>query len=545
MIIEEFQEKIDVFVSSRLKDYEVKKTSRKVIHDAVWGSNVYQPWEISILDSPLLQRLRDIRQTGFGFHTYPTAGHSRFEHTLGVIALAEKIANSLNSKEKGVITSQDLLNLRLAALLHDVGHCFFSHLSEMYYSKLPEFNKLFKEINNKYRLKPKGHEILSFLIIRSEAMRKLWNQIIEVYKEEIFLKDVDLNEIAEIVISYAKEPSRQYLADIINGPYDVDKLDYLARDTKFCGFSIGYDFERYLATIIVMSDKRSSKKKLFIPPSGINALEQIVINKLMLYGYIYHHQKVRICELMFKYVIHCIFTYSNPENSGLVILKHPCDFLNYTDSDFLNQYSISRLDPPEARKVLRNLSIRSIPKRALTISRMFIEGFDPGDSCEQNEKVILLQLGPISISWKLQAGPEDFRKKVSAGLNRFIELQDDWKGLLELGNEILGEIEEDKRGELKAEDIWIDIPKDPPIKEAEETSIPIGNAGDEFKSVQDFFPIGEWTEGYKNVKWKAHIYTRDEYIDTVRTASRKVLMRKYNLTLTNLADGHHSTTHFR
>lgn len=210
MSLSDLIQKIDSFVERTLHDYKPAKTDSKVIHDAIWGSNIYYPWEISLLDSPLLQRLRDIRQTGLAFHTYPTAGHSRFEHTLGVITLAERIARSINSKQQTPLIKQSqIYALRLAGLFHDIGHTFFSHLTEIYYSELPEFKSISKEINRQYKRFPKGHEILSFLITKSAHVRNLWEKIKKLYGTR-FLKDINLDEVAGYIISYAKDPSLQY-----------------------------------------------------------------------------------------------------------------------------------------------------------------------------------------------------------------------------------------------------------------------------------------------------------------------------------------------
>ena len=119
--------------------------SEKVVHDSLWGTSKLSSAEVSFLDTPLLQRLRQIRQTGFAYMTYPSTTHSRFEHTLGVVLNIKRLGEALiNDKGDKRLTETDLQQLRIAGLLHDIGHGPFSHTSEEVYGTLPQF-ELFKK----------------------------------------------------------------------------------------------------------------------------------------------------------------------------------------------------------------------------------------------------------------------------------------------------------------------------------------------------------------------------------------------------------------
>lgn len=121
---------IDRFVDWFLTDYRAYSAKPKFVHDPLWGTIEIRAHELCILDTPLLQRLRQIRQTGFVFATYPSAQHTRFEHTLGVMTIAGRMAQTLAKRYKRVATDETEQKVRLAALLHDVGHAAFSHTSE-------------------------------------------------------------------------------------------------------------------------------------------------------------------------------------------------------------------------------------------------------------------------------------------------------------------------------------------------------------------------------------------------------------------------------
>lgn len=126
----EIESRINNFVSKRLNNYKPENRGSKVIHDPLWGSNLFFPWEIAIIDSPLFQRLRRIYQTGTAFFTYPSSTHSRFCHSLGVAVLADKLLQKLREKmtlrgKSDLIDDNDVYEVRIAGLLHDMGHCFF------------------------------------------------------------------------------------------------------------------------------------------------------------------------------------------------------------------------------------------------------------------------------------------------------------------------------------------------------------------------------------------------------------------------------------
>ena len=158
---------------------------RKQIHDPLGRIIELTPSEVYIADSPIFQRLRYVRQLGVGHFLFPTAGYSRFEHSLGAMQTASMMFDSVvaahrNSSSKvGPPHSDEVFKkqrstLRLAALLHDTGHCLFSHVSERVYQK----NKDVIEAQQFYRrvLPPQkisASETLSLLIVQSDAFQRL------------------------------------------------------------------------------------------------------------------------------------------------------------------------------------------------------------------------------------------------------------------------------------------------------------------------------------------------------------------------------------
>jgi HD superfamily phosphohydrolase len=503
-VVEEFKERINKFAESWLSSYYPKENVGKFIHDSVWGTNFFEKWEVALIDSPLLQRLRDIHQTGFAFFLYPTALHTRFDHTLGVISIVDRIVDSLNknNEEKGIkkIESEERYMLRLAALLHDIGHGPFSHVSEEVYGALPEFSHLQKWFTQKFNVDPKPHEILSYMIASSEYFVNWFDTRIRKVKElmphALALK-LDLLKIAGFIVGYSQDNQKKYLADIINGPIDIDKLDYLARDAKFAGLSIGYDVYRYFKTVNlgrITDESNNPFVRLTIPLSGINAIEQMLIGKIMLTSSIYHHHKIRCAEAMFKKLCKLIIEGKIQQN-GFLKLKHPTDFLDYVDSDFFNHFIINSSFTEEARYLAQRILERDLMKRALIISPPFIEGF------------------------------LDEKSKTGIGFKR---LKDDCENNgRDLQNKIASEVNATKKtGEkIRPDDIIIDVPKQLIMKESLKTIITETETRTAKRvELVDIFPLLAWVANYNRMKWRIHIFCYPEVQESVNKASRKILL---------------------
>lgn len=153
------REKIEKFVEIHVQDVAFDAKRNKFVHDPVWGTIEISPHECSILDSPLLQRLRQIHQTGFVSSTYPSATHTRFEHTVGVMHLAGRIASTLSKRFPKDADEKTIQKVRLAALLHDTGHSAFSHTTEEIYRSCKDIATL---LNNGAEFEGKGAgEVLS------------------------------------------------------------------------------------------------------------------------------------------------------------------------------------------------------------------------------------------------------------------------------------------------------------------------------------------------------------------------------------------------
>ncbi len=467
----------------------------KIIHDSIWGTFRLTPLEIAVLDTPLLQRLRFIKQTGCTYLTYPSARHTRFEHTLGVMCQSDRMLQHLRRQEANpkLITDEVIRNIRLAAILHDVGHGPFSHTSEQYYSVMNALQKI-RLSSNPYGDCDAG-EMLSALIVTSKPFRKFAKQLYQSFDQE-----VDVDSIAKLITGKI-DPLNYFRTEIIHGPFDADKLDYMHRDGLFSGLGMQIDLDRLMNSMKIHKCKWRGKvqRRLAGSVSGTTPLEQIMFNKMVLHTGIYHHHKVRACDCMLWAVFERAV--KTKKKVGGVKLNSPSDFLKLTDDSLM---TADLCEDDSARKIIEDIRTRRIWKRALVIARSTIEEEcyeAPDKNDPDNEK------GPWQEFRNLNGNdPDKFKNRRS--IARKI-----WK----------------KAGEPCAEhEIWLDIPTLPSMQEAKKTWIVL--KGNEKPIVLGkIVPIDKWVKQYGIHKYRAHVFCPKDCVDVVSDASSDVLSKEFGL----------------
>ena len=226
------------------------------IHDFI---RVYEH-ELSIIDDPSFQRLRRIRQLSGAHLIYPAAQHTRFEHSLGVMHIASLAGHALNEKE--ILKSDDIETLRLAGLLHDIGHGPFSHL--------------FEEIIQKGKI---SHEDYGKEII-------LKSQI----GDDLSKNGLDKKLIAKVAFGDSKY---QYMNEIISGTLSADMMDYLLRDGYFTGAEHArIDHKRITQSLDI------HQKKLALEHSALYSFESMMYSRHQMFKAVYFHKTVRAAEVM-------------------------------------------------------------------------------------------------------------------------------------------------------------------------------------------------------------------------------------------------------
>ena len=238
----------------------MKKTHLDIIdpiHDFIRISGP----ELKIIDNPIFQRLRRIRQLSGAHLTYPGAQHTRFEHSLGVMHISGQAGQAL--QEKGILKKDDIENLRLAALLHDIGHGPFSHLFE---EVLQEKRKI-------------SHEEMGKRIILKTEIGDLLSK-----------SGYDKKFITKLAFGDSK---LQFMNEIISGMLSADMMDYLLRDGYYTGAEHAkIDHKRLTQSLEVY------QKKLALEKSALYSFESMMHSRYQMFKAVYFHKTVRSAEVM-------------------------------------------------------------------------------------------------------------------------------------------------------------------------------------------------------------------------------------------------------
>jgi HD superfamily phosphohydrolase len=244
------------------------------LRDPVHGFIKADPLEAALIASRPLQRLRWIRQLGMMFFVFPGAEHSRFSHAVGAMELAGRLYDALAAKAAGLLDPSHRAParrlVRAAGLLHDIGHAPFSHSAE----------ELFDE----------G--------IDHEAMTGRLLALPEI--QEIFAAHGDGLEPGDVarLLHGGEGPVERLLSQVISGELDVDKMDYLLRDSLFCGVRYGnYDLPRLLDTVAPIRDPVRDEWGIGIVEGGVHALEALVLARYYMFTQVYFNVTGKAIEL--------------------------------------------------------------------------------------------------------------------------------------------------------------------------------------------------------------------------------------------------------
>lgn len=227
----------------------------------------------SLIDTPALRRLTRISQLGLVAAVYPGATHSRFEHSLGVYRLALEFLSRLRHEPRFATTidEHDAAAFVVAALVHDIGHWAFCHpLEDMGLPELPRHESLV-------------HPLLTTGELAA-SIEKEWG--------------IDPARVASLVAGTAADPAGRLLCSLLSGPIDVDKMDYLSRDSLHAGVPYGrhFDQERLLSSLCL----DESGGALAITEKGRTAAELMVFARYVMFSEVYWHHAVRAATAMLQ-----------------------------------------------------------------------------------------------------------------------------------------------------------------------------------------------------------------------------------------------------
>ncbi len=296
---------------------EIDSPQTLSFRDPIHGFIRADPLERALIGSRPLQRLRFIHQLGFTYLVFPGAEHSRFSHVLGAMSLAGQVYDQLASRSNGLLSTEkrslDRRLVRTAALLHDVGHAPFSHSAE----------DLFE-----------GH------IDHEEMTRRLLSlpEIQEIF--ERFGEGLEPQQVIQVLKGGCQGGDR-ILSQIISGELDVDKMDYLQRDSLYCGVRYGnFDQERLLDTIRPLQDPETGNWGIGVAEGGVHALEAMVLARYYMFTQVYFNVTGKVLELHLNEWL---------RESGRRWPADPEAFLLEDDVSILSE--LRRSDSPHARAI--------------------------------------------------------------------------------------------------------------------------------------------------------------------------------------------------
>lgn len=306
------------------------------IKDPVHGYIYITEKEKEIIDSYPFQRLRRIRQLAGSEYVYPGANHTRFEHSLGVMYLAGKVIE--NRKISRMINRDEAEMVRMAALLHDVGHGPFSHVFE---------HVLIKRLG-------RTHEDITSWLIRESELRDIISDM-----------GHDAKTIAKLAVGKL-DGDKIFLNQIISSAIDVDKLDFVVRDTYHTGAEYGFvDIFRLIQTFDVFNGN------LAVDLGAISTLEAFIMARMESFKSIYFHRVGRAAQIMLAMALE-----KADEELGLTSFKTPEEYLamdDYVVWSLLKKCEKSRaiIESLERRRMLKCAYEQVFYVRDKTVTNIF------------------------------------------------------------------------------------------------------------------------------------------------------------------------------
>jgi len=316
-------------IEARADDFEI-------VRDPLWNTIRLDRTAVQIIDTPVFQRLRNIRQLGHAYLVYPGATHTRFDHALGVYHLARRALQLLGERGGAeLVGPAELRLIPYAALLHDIGHYPFSHgLEELGSAGGAEH-----------------HETLTGHFFRDPELAPVLDQIAP--------------GAAAGIEALIRGRSPNPLQGLIAGSLDLDKIEYLNRDSFFCGVPYGaVDVDRLIHALTLLRDPESGRLEVGIHMKGLSALESLLFAKYQMFRNVYWHHAVRAATVLFKRTVE--------EALACELVSVP-ELVGRTDEGLLSllEARAAGSDRPEAQAVterwLPALRYRRLPKRALEI----------------------------------------------------------------------------------------------------------------------------------------------------------------------------------
>jgi HD superfamily phosphohydrolase len=526
----------------------------KHVNDPVWATFELEPQEILLIDSPLLQRLRGVKQLGLAHLVFPGANHDRFEHLCGVVNAADRMFRALQANAERrrdaeqrrhadlpTLTDNQRRLVRLAALLHDVGHGPFSHAIEpvveaRYGKELRAFNHHVKATYHLDSTVAIG-ELISVLVVLSPQMQPvLENSLFSgVGADDVIERQL---ELATLILGARRHGLPAFLSAIISGQADADKLDYMRRDAHHSGMPIQFDTERLLSKLEIIrctpdnlpAEQEQNRKfagdshagqyfDVGIAAAGVGALEQMLIGRAFLYDRLYHHHKVRAADAMAQRLLH----YAKQERGGGFDLSDL--YLTVSDDVMVRLLggSLSQLGFQSGGERAASLAQRILMRDLYVRAFAFRASFHPMVEAVKDEK-------------DRESARAEVWAPVSTALSDVADRINAEEAIVELAKQLAPKTGDDRlmhmARELHPSHVIVDLAENrvrPVIinVHAEDGSLEVPNL---------FFDPARWSNVYDLQKRTGYVFCAREFVPLVALATKKYFFETWGYVVSEKAD---------
>ena len=306
----------------------------KIIIDPVHGDIGLSELETKIIDTPTFQRLRRLKQLGLASMVYPNADHSRFAHSIGVLHIMGCVAEIIEEKLKN---KNDIQKLRIAGLLHDIGHYPYSHLMEYI-----DWNKYASEYLVKKGEKNLSHDTKVDNYPSHDDLAKLIVTERDDIKNVLNKYGIDPEEIARLI-----KGTHQDIPNLLHKSLDVDRLDYLVRDSLHTGVPYGRIDIHYILNNLSPTEK----EEIVLNWKARTAAEHLLLARYFMFNTVYLHKTVFGLEEVFRKIILLLIDrneiYSTGSSIRQIVSKKPSNFLDFHDGyldKFIDKYVARKKD---------------------------------------------------------------------------------------------------------------------------------------------------------------------------------------------------------
>lgn len=440
-------ERLDTYTNA-LKSTKALANTPKEINDAIWGTIRLEPLEVILLDSPLVQRLRFIRQLGVVHWIYPGAVHTRFEHSLGVLFRVQQLIIAINAASpkthSQAIDPDQAAVLRLCAILHDIGHGAFSHVSEHALARNDIVRTLLNHFAVEHRLsKVQLSEVMAYFIIGSKSFLSfLETSLSRVEHPVTIIPGIQnassiINLLQRAIIGESIDDRVPLLHELISGPFDADKLDYFVRDARLTGIPAVLDISRLTQKIGVqvvsardlpekigrnVSGKLHDYYLFGLKWSGASVLDELHLARVLLYTKIYRHPKVLAAEAMVEALLDALAMEEGVEPIQLIqtIYLYVDDQLLWSDAQsLLKAIGLSR--PNELTVLLVSDLLQRLRDRRLFMNALSVRANYPGDPWF-NDNIQSAGLKLLVERLSNPQGAREFRAELAKEMNKIADL---------------------------------------------------------------------------------------------------------------------------